>query len=225
MTDDEVSQAERGFLQEVLDVMVRDKELPKYRFEPLAAIFLAPFLPQILEEQLGGKVRHIVPEFPLKKSPPSNQSTNVDFLLLREAGEESYWILFELKTDAGSFRCYQMATYSIAREQGMRALRSGLEEIHAVTRYRAKYATLIRRMDEVPEFAWCDQVEIVLLGPSLVDHAKCKLEPPLLFLTFDDLPKELAGSHSELWPLVRDAVVGRAGEEVRSYAMKGPAPE
>ena len=215
-------EAAAAFLETVLDVMVEDKALPKYRFEPLAAIFLAPFLPRILEHFYGGEIQHVVPEFPLKKRD-SYQSTNVDFLLVRRAQEECFWILFELKTDVGSVNRPQLETYCRALNGGMMNMVADLHEIRERSKKKKKYDVLLERLGRGAEgLQGCDQVRLVYLTPEVAASSTpdgCNNDN-LLWLRYEDLPQQLSGPHESLWPLVR----GRLVEKILARAY-GDEPD
>jgi len=99
------------FIANIFKLVVENKRFPSYQAERRIDIFINFFLDKILEAHYpGSKVTFIAPEFPLKK-PENYQSTNVDYLCLRQEGSFRELIFVELKTDPESFSPKQYEIY------------------------------------------------------------------------------------------------------------------
>jgi len=189
----------RDFLSVVLRSLVDFKSVPKYQFERRIDAFIAVFLPDILDALIGGTHELVTPEFPLKKAI-NNQSTNVDYLLLRRSPAGVRWVFFELKTDAGSFKHEQLATYRSAVQRGTAALLRDLDQIVAATAAGWKYANLSERLRP---HRGARGIDIVYLAPQSValdgshEHA----------FTFDDLAELELRRHPEAWALFKQIVL------------------
>ncbi len=197
-----------AYLRLLLAQLVADKKLPKYQFERRIDALLSPFVPRLVEHFLGGgTATTVVPEFPLKKEG-SNQSTNADQLLvLRERPElPDAWVLFELKTDAGSFDIPQAQIYADARRDGWPRLRSDLAVIYQATKAKAQYKTLIDRVDKAAGDRSPDQVHVLYLTPALALPALAETFP-FTFVTFDQLRRVEMPIFPPVWHALKTVVL------------------
>jgi hypothetical protein len=192
------------YLRVLLAGLVADKQLPKYQFERRVDALLTPFLPAIVSRALGGGTASVVvPEFPIKK-PGSNQSTNADHLLLvrdRPDGAPDCWVLFELKTDAGSYDPLQAEIYRLAQRDGWSRLRADVATIRDASSKKAGYTSLLQRLDGQAGDDPPEVVAVVYLTPTSV--------PPYGFhsVHFNELLGMDIGVHREVWNLLRTLVL------------------
>ncbi len=99
------------FTEELFRLLSDNKKFPAYQAERRIDIFINFFLVEILENYYqGSKVSYVAPEFPLKKDK-GNQSTNVDYLCVKEENEKKKILFVELKTDVDSFDAKQCGIY------------------------------------------------------------------------------------------------------------------
>ena len=121
-----------------------NRTIPKYQFGRASEPLLALFLGEALEHAGFGPLEYVVPEFPLKKE--NNQSTNIDHAFkLGGAG----WLLVEVKTDAVKPRPAQVQCYEKHAERPISELIKNLTAIHDASRKKAKYRSLIERVDRM----------------------------------------------------------------------------
>jgi len=183
------------YLEVLFRSLANDKALPKFQFERRIDAILRVFLPELLSKRFGGEVVVVVPEFPLKKAD-SNQSTNVDYLMFRKAPvpSEERWLFLELKTDSGSIRPEQLATYRAAMAKGMRRLVAEIQPIADASVARRKYAVLQSRLDGYP----LDRpLELIVLAPRREDVVDTDARTH--FLTFQDLADLHVEHFQEEW--------------------------
>ena len=154
-----------SFIIRLFEMLTAQKRVPKYQFKRRIDGIISLFLPSIFRAVKGWNVDLVVPEFPLKKAP-NNLSANADHLLFRHAdgsGTTEAWLLFELKTDDGSFNEEQLNLYLSALNRGMPQLLAELELISTASGAFAKYAEMRSRCDCFP----ADRpVELVYLSPT-----------------------------------------------------------
>jgi hypothetical protein len=198
-------EAALAFLTEVFDLLVANKQLPKYQFERRVDIFVNVFLEDVLGALFGGTYQLVVPEFPLKKDDDCN-STNVDYLLFHTTPEgHEKWVFLELKTAAGSIGPKQLAVYRRSVERGMPALMRDLPLIRERTKARAAYDELALRLSAFPHDR---PIEIIYLAPVAMNEAE--LGPGGRSVTFEQLRTVEIGHHPEVWRMFRDSVLARA---------------
>jgi hypothetical protein len=140
------------------------RNFPDYRLELRADIFFSLYLPEVLEWKLGFPIsKQIVPEFPLHQptiegdtnrekrdhdpSNDANRSNKVDYFALSADGTTA--ILIELKTEGKSRRESQDDYLTKAENTQPKALLGGIKEIFKVTKAKAKYYCLLKRLAEM----------------------------------------------------------------------------
>lgn len=183
-------------VEDVLGYLEWARTFPKYALERRLDTFVALYLPAFLAHQFGAPVRHVAPEFPLRR-PYDNRSTNVDFLLHRD-GDTPAWLFVELKTDAASLDRKQLALYVEHARRGMRELLTDVERIHRASRQKGKYERLLSAVRSESELN--RPVEVVCLAPPGVSTAP---EEGVRFFGLDVLARWLPGEHRELWALLQ----------------------
>ena len=197
-----------AYLRLLFAQLVRNKALPKYQFERRIDALLSPFVSDLVAHFLGGIATQVVPEFPLKKKEKeSNQSTNADQLLVvrdRPTGPDA-WVLFELKTDAGSFDLPQAYIYLEAQRDGWWRLRSDIDAIYAATKAKSQYKELMDRIDRGAGDRCPEQVEVLYLTPSL-GLTTLKQTFPFTFITFDQLLEIDMPVYDSVWKALKGAV-------------------
>jgi len=196
-----------GFLADLFNALVINKQLPKYQFERRVDAIIAMFLPGIFKQWRGWNVEFVVPEFPLKKLG-NNQSTNADSLWFRHAEGTTIteaWIFFELKTDSASCNDEQLSIYRSAMDRGMPKVLDDLKSIASASSSRAKYQALQRRLEHLP----ADRpIELVYLSPSRIDCEDHRVMP----LSFRELEKMSVADYPLVWELFRSIVLPHLGE-------------
>lgn len=126
--------------------------LPKYQLERRLDIFLAVYLPELLEKEVGIKINYedIIPEFPLKQKD-SNRSNNADYAIFYKETEkkEIKLLLIELKTDMHSIRNEQIKYYKENKEKSTYDILSNLIRIYKHTKkeYLSKYQILLDMLE------------------------------------------------------------------------------
>ena len=102
MTDKSKS-GELHTIERVFDLLDGWRHLAGYQLERRADIFFALFLPEVLEEHCGVKIRRpLIPEFPVYSNPDNKRHNQVDFFVLSESEDSPAGVLVELKTDMAS---------------------------------------------------------------------------------------------------------------------------
>lgn len=174
-------------LEHVLCRLDRWRHLPAYQLERRADVFFALFLPEVLEEHFGAKNIHLIPEFPIKKSLLSGDTTskslNVDFLAVEEekSGGPRQAFLVELKTDMASRGEKQAIDLSDAVEVGLKGLVEGVIEIAGVTasRHKQKYVHLLHMLSELGLVEYQDDLfDVIGTGEyrKVLDRMKEKVQ-------------------------------------------------
>lgn len=154
MSDD--SKNSEVSLERVLDLLDRWRHLPAYQLERRVDVLFALFLPEVLEKRFCTSNLHLIPEFPIKKSVYSGdttaQSINVDFLAVEkvEDGERAgRAFLVELKTDMASKGEKQAEDLGRAANVGLKELVAGVIDIAGATPYKKKYVHLLRMLADL----------------------------------------------------------------------------
>lgn len=215
-------------------------DFPKYQLERRVDIFLTLFIEEFVGKELGGSAEFVAPEFPLlsridPKRPvryrtsgePAADTVNVDYLLyLRKPGGDR-WVLFELKTDAGSFDHDQLRLYRLARDLPMEAHLGNLDGVETQSEQDAKYRFLKAQIPAHENRGPRDMkapMQIAYLSPK--PRGGFPGEPPrpepqdgaprltrleTQFWTFDDFRRRRPDTHGVVWdhlqPLL-DKLVG-----------------
>lgn len=182
-------------VREVLDYLQRARAFPKYALERRLDALVAIYLPEFLTYVFGASVRHVAPEFPLRRQQDA-RSTNVDFLL-HKSGEDPAWLLVELKTEADSLDLEQLGLYVEQAARGMRALRAEIDFIRERSRHKAKYERLLAELSD--EAAHSYRVDVLCLAPN----ARSVQVPGVRFIGLDEFASWQPQEHRELWELLR----------------------
>ena len=109
------------------------RHLPNYQLERRADAFFALFLPEVLEEKCGIKIKQqlLIPEFPIDKNKNDRGHKQVDYFAL---SEDRRGILVELKTDSASKNKKQeKMLHRVAREKSLKCL---LEDVKEIAQYK-----------------------------------------------------------------------------------------
>lgn len=133
-------------IDDLFNLLDRQRHLPDYRLEPRVSPFFELFLPEVLEKHLKPVKLPIIPEFPLKKSDNS-QSNKVDFFALSEDGGNAY--LIELKTDMDSLRSSQADYLTRAAKKSIVQLVNDIEQISSHSNSYRKYVHLQKQLKEL----------------------------------------------------------------------------
>jgi hypothetical protein len=150
------------FLEKVFKLLNDNSKFPKYQLERRVDIFINIFLEDILTKYFndGSKVKYICPEFPFKKDG-NRQSTNVDYLCLKELIDGSQEVIFvELKTNYRSFDDSQLKVYFKNKEWSI--LYENIIELGKPKKYQALYSTLINSIKNVSSQS---KIRIIYISP------------------------------------------------------------
>ena len=169
---------------DIFDNLDRWRHFPAYQLERRADIFCSIYLPGFIEQQLGGSVRSIIPEFPIHigtirpENNSGHRSYKIDYLI-RMAGNETVYFL-ELKTDTNSRSEAQVEMMEVARAANIPKLLKGVLDCYAASDDQPKYRCL---MDELNHAGFVDSYD----ESYAIRDAQYKIE--LLFLQPEDRSK------------------------------------
>lgn len=135
-------------IKKTLDWLNDWKKLPSYKAEPRVDFIVAGALPEIIKKKYGCNIKVIIPELPIRigtiyKNIPIDKSYKVDFYVNLENGKH---LFIEFKTDSGSRRAKQDKYLLASQNVGMKAILDGIIKINSVTKYKAKYSHLIKKL-------------------------------------------------------------------------------
>lgn len=201
------------FVRRLTEEMRRLQRLPKVQVERLVGPILGLFLPAAIAPCLGplgatDGFELVAPEFPLKRSD-SNQSTNIDWLLVnRDLG---LVVLLELKTDRGSVSNEQLSAYSEVCERIERStaafLIDDLRAIRAATARDTKYDALIKLCEPFePAFRAARRAATVFLVPDGTRLPAVGVASRL-DVHFRDLPAKIDSDLADEWVVFRDGLI------------------
>jgi len=147
------------------------RHLPNYQLERRADLLFSLYLPEVLDERLGFKVKpDLVPEFPVRigtiyPNIPINQSFKVDYLAVSQAGDKA--VLVELKTEGRSRRTKQDRYLAAARDAGLSVLLAGLLDIFQATDAKRKYFCLLEHLERLGVLQIPDAMREIMRQPGL----------------------------------------------------------
>ena len=145
---------EKSFIIELFKLLADNKKFPSYQAERRIDLFFNFFLEDILKAELGGQIKFVAPEFPLKKLNKEgkfirdNLSVKLDYLYKREINNTVEALFVELKTDAKSYDPNQHKKY-LAYDWA-KAIESLKQIIHTKDMPfddRLKYYHLVKALD------------------------------------------------------------------------------
>lgn len=194
------------FLEQMLRSLMENKTLPKFQFERRIDAVISLFIPGILSQRYGGNVRHVVPEFPIKKEV-NNQSRNADYLLFQSGGipESGSWIMAELKTDDNSVETEQLELYKSALVRGMEQMLNDIMLIRNATKMAAKYDALLKRLDGLPA-----ELPLKIVYFLLTDNDVSYLQkeyPEIDFIDKKELMDYVPDTFAKEWKMFKDIVL------------------
>ena len=105
------------------------RHLPNYQLERRADIFFALFLPEVLENRCGIKIKcPLIPEFPIYKNENDGGHKYADYFVLSD--DEQQGILVELKTDMASrVSCHGSKQHEILHDVASRGPRDLIKDV------------------------------------------------------------------------------------------------
>ena len=209
---------QHAFLRRLMGEILELHQVPKAQVERAVGPMLGLFLPTVLDALVDGGgsagfFEVVSPEFPLKRGH-NNQSTNIDWLVVRQPLDRIVFV--ELKTAPDSVDQAQLETYQEVRrrieQHGAGFLIDDLRAIRDASSKRAKYDALLDRCAAFEEpLRRARSAEILCLVPR-----GCRVPAgtgPVIIRHFHDLPATVAGAFTEEWTIVRDALLSLDGEE------------
>lgn len=218
---------EYDFLEDLLERIVSYASIPKLQVErvvgPILTIFIEDLLGKL--QGLGGakeeKMHLISPEWPLKKDG-SNQSTNVDWLMLWPARQELF--LVELKTDAGSGNDDQLKTYQEVAERVSKESAGFLLEDAKTIRDAStadwKYDFILSSANKYEnDFRNCRKASVIYIVPAGLKPWLSEING-LDCHAFEDLPDCLGTSKDAAWMRIRQMLIKL--DQTESKPRRGP---
>ena len=212
----------KPFLEYLLENINDSRNIPKAQVERAISPFLDIFIEEIIssalkhDEECSGNIIKICPEFPLKKSGDTKQSTNIDWLMCNP--EKKQILLVELKTsdssvessfkrrsnqDKSQYDIYQSVKDRIITYGGV-FLIDELDEIRdsSSRREKLKYNHIIEVVNKYADLiSSCFSAEIVYIVPKTsVNKAMNYVEKGM---TFSDIPREVPGRYENEWRIIR----------------------
>jgi hypothetical protein len=199
-----------GFVNDLMKHIIDGVNIPKVQVERAISPILSFYIESILtsyfhsHSEYSGSYELISPEFPLKKE--NNQSTNIDYLLINNS--KKILVLFELKTDSGSFDTEQTERYveykERIRESSASIIRMDLDEISNASSKSSKYDYIISQFDSAVKSAKDVKNTLILyLVPNTIKDAIEEKGKADFVLGFNDLPESIEHKYSNYWPDVR----------------------
>lgn len=138
-------------MEQIFRLLGEWRKLPKYQLERRLDIFFALYLPQILKEKIGEfSYDDIIPELPLKKhNPKNNSSNNADYAVFHEENNKVKLYLIELKTDINSIFDENQVEY-YKNNTNFEIILEGITEIQKNTKgiYKTKYNALLEKLQK-----------------------------------------------------------------------------
>lgn len=201
-----------NFTTALSNQIVEYSQIPKLQVErivgPILSLFLEDILSKLLiEESKGQYIQLILPEFPLKKDD-SNQSTNIDWLLLNKEAKKIYFV--ELKTAVSSLNkdqleLYNQYKYKIKHKSAIILFRDFKKVMHHSDK-KKKYQSAfnkIKSFEEVLRETY--DLSIIYIVPFplkerilySVDHV----------FSFSDLPDKISSDKDTDWIEIRKALI------------------
>lgn len=181
------------FLEELILELEFLNNVPKFQLERAVSPLLGLFIKQIINSEFNARTTISVPEFPLKKDD-SNQSTNIDWLLVDVINKILY--LIELKTDILSLRDEQSNIYmkvlaALSLKQNASFLQEDFVSIMNASNRKDKYK-IIKDILLVPDinFSEYGKIIVIYLVPDVIEpssnYSFAKILP------FSKLPENIA---------------------------------
>ena len=140
---------DNSIFDEVLELLMKNKQFPYYAAERRLDIFINFFLEDMLTAYYENReVKFVAPEFPLKHEQ-NNQADKLDYLCVFK--KTSQPIFVELKTDSISFKESQ-CEYYLKKANNWKACMEDLIDVtknrNTSSSYRLKYYSLVMRLHE-----------------------------------------------------------------------------
>ena len=210
--------SELSFVKEMMNTILKGTQIPKMQVERAVGPILGLFIDLLLTrtEKCSGNYKLISPEFPIKKKG-SNQSTNMDFLLVDT--DKNKLALVELKTDISSFNVSQARGYSDLKDRVSRYsatfLQSDLDDIAANSVKKYKYKNLLELFkSRAPNAENIKELIIVYIVPQAIKNkVKDHISETDIVLSFQDLPVSIGGRFSEEWKIIREKLIQLDGSQ------------
>lgn len=155
------------------------RHFPAYQLERRADIFFALYLPEVLEGELGVRLKPtVIPELPIRRDlvftdRTSRASVKVDYAAFSAAEDRVFFV--ELKTDQASRRDTQDTYLERATELGFGAIAGGIRDILLATSAHQKYFHLASALQELG-FLWLPEDLADYVYPAPRRGLKGKLE-------------------------------------------------
>jgi hypothetical protein len=195
-----------SFVEALMEQIMTLAMIPKAQIERAIGPILGIFIEDLLSKS-DDRLKKICAEFPLRKSPGSYQSTNVDWLLYSSKSEQLVFV--ELKTTDTTFDLAQtrlhLAAIKKIKENKCSLLINDVEEIEPRSLEQGKYREVLSR---IGPYRKCKDARLVYLVPKVMRVAKSGSfdSTDVEWLCFDELPEHVS-SHAEAWTVIRKYLV------------------
>ena len=201
---------EGTFTEALMRHIVDHVKIPKVQVERAIGPILGMFIVEVLSAKLDDCLELISPEFPLRKTLSTYQSTNIDWLLYSTKHDQL--VFLELKTTDSTFEREQAEIYLAVirkiRENGSSFLVSDVMEIGSASKERGKYEEVLSRIGRDKRYARCRNARLVYLAPKMMVDAKGEiLDSGVEWLTFQDLPEQISSRFAREWGVIRKHLV------------------
>ena len=174
------------FLTKLFEEFTYLNKVPKFQLERAISPLLGIFIKEIINIKFNVNATLSIPEFPLKKQV-SNQSTNIDWLLIDKKDVKFYFV--ELKIDKYSFDEEQLKSYVKIKDDlpsSINSLFLNIEKIRDFSNRPDKYQELINYLeDDLGLIKTFTNLEIVYIIPSSIEK---HLPDNIKRITFQNLP-------------------------------------
>jgi hypothetical protein len=231
-----------AFVNALMQYIVADLgKIPKAQVERAVGPILGLFLEQVFSKVFQDAVQVICPEFPLRK-PDSNQSTNLDWLLY--AKNRDQFLFVELKTTDTTYREDQADIYREAIKGietcGAARLIEDVKSIKCASSEWGKYENVLSRVEKT-DYRNCTKAALVYLVPKcslpcpgkdksaqdipIGENPQKSMNGQVVWLSFEDLPKEIDDPFAHEWRVVRKWLVqlDATTRDTRNGMVEGPS--
>ena len=201
---------EGNFIEALMRHILDHAKTPKVQVERVIGPILGMFIAEVLSASLDDCLELISPEFPLRKTLSTYQSTNIDWLLYSTKHDQL--VFLELKTTDTTFDREQAEIYFAVirkiKEVGSSFLVSDVKKIGSVSEERGKYEEVLSRIARNERYAKCRNARLVYLAPKMMGDATREiLKNEVEWLSFQDLPGQISSRFAREWGVIRKHLV------------------
>jgi len=195
-----------------MEFIMEGTRIPKVQVERAVSPILAMFIADVLSSYFKASYPHdyqlVSQEFPLKKDN-SNQSKNVDYLLVNSDNDELVFV--ELKTDSRAN--YNQAENYIkvkesVKQKSAKVLSDNLHKIRASSNKKHKYDYAVDKFNaRISDPGQINDLLIVYIVPRILKGKYQAFSDKIdHVLSFEDLPEMINNSYPEEWKIIRNSL-------------------